>query len=217
MNKHGSPKAKWLGKVLFALSLVFLAFGLVNLGWLVWPTKREAVTINLPEGVLPGAPVGETYASLADYTLSVTWPRWLRAGGEGTIRVFLSEQERDRVEVKDRPVQVVMVEPSLSSLMIEPPGQVQASMGPGQDLELSWAFSGSIPGDYPGEVIVSFGFYDQELSEIISVPVAVVDIQVRVVRLFGFGSQLLIWFGFISLVFWGALFLWGRMVQKNYK
>ena len=172
--------------------------------------------MDLPEGVLPGAPVGQTYASLADYTLSVTWPCWLRAGEEGAVRVYLSEQDRDRVEFEDRPVQVVMAEPSLGSLLIEPSGQIQASMGPGQDLELRWAVSGSIPGDYSGEVIVSFGFYDDELSEIIPVPVAVVDIQVKVVRLFGFGSQMLIWLGLISLVFWGALFLWGRMVQRNY-
>ncbi len=215
MNKHGSPKAKWLGKVLFALSLVFLAFGLFSLGWVVWPTPREAVTINLPEGVLLGAPAGETYASLADYTLSVTWPRWLRAGGEGTIRVYLNEQERDRVEFEERPVQVVMVEPSLGALLVEPSGQVQASMGPGQDLELAWEVSGSVPGDYSGEMIVAFGFYDQELSEIIPVPVAVVDIQVRLLSLFGLQTQMVLWFGLMGLVFGGALFVLGRMVQKN--
>lgn len=214
MNKGNFSKNKRLGQVLYILSLMFLAFGLFGIGWVLWPNPREAVTINLPEGVLPGAPAGETYASLADYSLSVTWPRWLRAGEEENIRVFLAEQEPNAVEVEDRPVQVVMIEPSVSSLMIQPSGQMQASMGTGQDLELSWEVSGGVPGAHQGEVIVTFGFYDQELSELVPVPVAVVDIELRIVQLFGLQSQMVLWFGLIGLVFWGALFLLGRAVQK---
>jgi hypothetical protein len=108
-----------------------------------------------------------------------------------------------------------MAAPNVGALSIDPPGQVQASMGPGQDLDLGWAVSGVSPGVYPGEVVVSFGFFDQDLSELVPVPVAVVDIQVRIVQLFGFGTQMLIWLGLISLVFWGALFVLGRAVQKK--
>lgn len=215
MNEGGLSKAKWLGKVLFGLSLVFLAFGLFNIGWVVWPTPKEALTMNLPEGVLPGAPVGETYASLADYTLSLTWPRWLRAGEGGEIRFYLTEREADGVEIDDRPVQMVMVEPNIRSLLIEPSGQLQASMGSGQDLELAWEVSGNVPGEYPGEVIVAFGFYDQEISELVPVPVAVVDIEMKVLRLFGLQTQMVLWFGLMGLVFWGALFLLGRTVQRK--
>jgi len=215
MKNKKCPKRKRLGQGLFILSILFLAFGLFSIGWVLWPTPREAVTINSPEGVLPGSPSGEVYASLADYTLSLTWPRWLRAGQGGRIRVNLSEDESNGIEVEDRPVQVVMVETSLSPLRIEPSGQIQVSIGQGQDLALDWGVSGSTPGVYSGEVIVSFGFYDQDLAELVPVPVAVVDIEVRVLRLFGLQSQLILWFGLVGLVFWGAFFLLGRMVQKR--
>jgi len=215
MKERRLSKANWLGKGLYVLSLVFLAFGLFSIGWVVWPAPREAVTINLPAGVLPGAPTGETYASLTDYTLSVTWPGWLRAGEEGNIEVYLSEDEENLIEVDDRPVQVVMVQPNVGSLSIEPSGQLQASMGPGQDLVLTWQISGIEPRDHPGEMVVAFGFYDDALGELVTVPVAVVDIEVKIIRLFGLGSQLILWFGLIGLVFWGALFLFGRMIQKK--
>ena len=213
MNKRKSPRAKWWGKGLYILSLVFLAIGLFSIGWVVWPTPREAVTIALPEGVLPGVPAGEIYASLTDYTLNITWPRWLRAGEEGKIWVYLNEQETNQIEMEDRPAQVIIAQPNLGHFSIEPSGQVQASMGPGQDLELSWVISGPSSGIYPGEVLVSFGFYDRDLSRLVPVPVAVVDIEVRILQLFGLQSQMVLWIGLIGLVFWGALFLLGRAVQ----
>jgi hypothetical protein len=39
-----------------------------------------------------------------------------------------------------------------------------------------------------------------------------VDLQVRVVELWGLASGLVIWLGFVSLAIWGALFLLGRVV-----
>lgn len=217
MNKRKSPQTKWMGKGLYILSLVFLAIGLFSIGWVVWPTPREAATIHLPKGVLPGAPAGEDYASLADYILSLTWPRWVRAGEKGNIRVYLSEDGSNLAEVEDRPTQVVMVQPNPGILSIEPSGQVQASVGAGQDLELSWEITGSWPGEYPGEVVISFGFWDEEAAEMIPVPVAVMDIEVKILRLFGLESQMILWFGLVGMVFWGALFLWGRLVQQKYE
>lgn len=217
MNKRKSPRTRWLGKGLYVLSLVFLVIGLFCIGWVVWPTPREAATIHLPQGVLPGAPAWEDYASLADYTLSVTWPRWLRAGEEGNIQVYLSEDRGSLVELEDRPTQVVMVQPNPGILSIEPSGQIQASIGAGQDLELTWEITGSSPGEYPGEVIVAFGFWDEEASELVPVPVAVVDIEVRILSLFGLQSQIILWFGLVGMVFWGGLFVWGRMVQRKYE
>jgi hypothetical protein len=215
MTERELSKAKWLGKGLYILSLAFLVFGLFGIGWVVWPNPTEAVIINLPEGELAGAPFGETYASLADYTLSVSWPRWLRAGEEGRISVLITEDEVDKVQVADRPVQVVSVVPAMMSLSINPTGQIQAGVGPGQDLALDWQISGSVPGDYPGEVIVSFEFYDEAIPGMVSVPVAVVDIEVKIIRLFGLQSQMVLWFGLIGLVFWGALFVLGRAVQAK--
>ena len=202
-----------LGQGLFILSLLFLAFGLFIFGWAVWPTPREAVTLEIPAGVLPAAPEGTSYASLTDYALSLTWPRWLRVGERGEIRVFLREPDAQyRIDL-DQPVQVVLVETSLVKMSLDPPGLRQVSLHPGQEMDLSWAVSADAVGEFPGQVIFSFGFYDQALSDLIPVPVAVMDISIKVVSLFGLGPQMAVWFGIVSMVLWGALFVLGRAVQ----
>jgi hypothetical protein len=203
----------WLGQLLFTLSLVFLAFGLFNLGWAMWPAPTDAVQFAIPAGVLPGVPAGKTYASVADYTLTVSWPVWVRAGETGTLRVTLTEAAADAGLAAGRPVQVVLVEPAIAALPLDPPGRVQATLAAGQDLDLTWDVDGALAGEYPGKVIVSFGFYDEALAELVTVPVAVVDVTVRVTALWGLEAGLAVWFGLVGLVLWGALFVLGRVAQ----
>ena len=62
---------RWLSRLLYALSLILLGLALANLGWAVWPTPTDARTFMIPQGPLPGAHSGATYASLADYELQV--------------------------------------------------------------------------------------------------------------------------------------------------
>ena len=56
---------------------------------------------------------------------------------------------------------------------------------------------------------LSFGFYDEAAQELVTVPVAVVDIDLTVSALWGLESQLSLWFGLVALVLWGALFILG--------
>jgi hypothetical protein len=58
---------------------------------------------------------------------------------------------------------------------------------------------------------VSFGFIDEAQAELVAVPVAVVDLHIQVIGLWGLDSGLVIWFGLVSLVLWGALFILGRV------
>jgi len=213
--KH-RPRAHggWLSQVLFVLSLIFLGLSLFSLGWAVWPAPSAGVQFAIPAGVLPGAPAGTTYASLADYTLNVSWPRWIRAGETGTIVVALSAVESHETQAGDRAAQVVLVEPEVLALPVEPPGRMQASLAPGQSLNLSWQVVGLLSGQYPGKLNVSFGFYDETLAELIPVPVAVVDMAIRVRSLWGLQANLVIWLGVVGLVLWGVLFVLGRLAEK---
>jgi len=203
----------WLAQLLFMLSLIFLAFGLFSLGWAMWPAPTDAVQFAIPAGVLPGVPAGKTYASVADYTLTVSWPVWVRAGEAGTLNVTLTEADADAGLAAGRPAQVVLVEPAIAALPLDPPGRVQATLAPGQELDLTWEVDGALAGEYPGKVVVSFGFYDEALAELVSVPVAVVDVTVRVTALWGLEAGLAVWFGLVGLVLWGALFVLGRVAQ----
>jgi hypothetical protein len=203
-----------LSQVLFTLSLVFLALGLFQLGWAVWPSPRDAVQIVIREGILPGAPAGSSYASMAEYTLSLSWPRWFRAGQVENIQLAMVEAEDSNdVQSPKREGQIVIIEPVVSNLSLTPPGSIQTNLAAGHNLELTWDLEGQEAGEYPGKVYAAFGFYEDDLDELVSVPVAVLDINIRVISLWGMRVNMAIWLGFVGLVLWGALFVLGRLAQ----
>ncbi len=211
MKGTSRQQSQNLSRVLYLLSLILLGFGLVSLGWAVWPAPTDARTFTIPSGTLPGAPSGKTYASLADYSLQVSWPRWIRAGDAGQIVVLLMEVDAPADEALDREAQVVLIEPSMIGLPVDPPGRVQVNLGPGAELRQNWTVAGALAGDYPGKLVTSFGYYDEALGELTSVPVAVVDFSVRVVTLWGLARGLVLWLGVVGMVLWGALFILGRV------
>jgi hypothetical protein len=214
-GRRWGKRGGWLSKALFALSLVFLSFGLVSLAWGVWPVPMDAVQFTIPAGVLPGAPAGTTYASLAEYVLNVSWPVWIRSGEMGTITVHLTEVEGAAGEAVERPAQVVLVEPVIPGVAIEPEGRSQANLAEGQALTLTWEVAGKVPGKYEGKLYISFGFYDDALGELVPVPVAVVDLAFQVRSLYGLEVRLVLWVGLAGVALWGALFIAGRVAAGS--
>lgn len=214
MNDRRTVQGKWQSRVLYGLSLIFLILGLINLGWATWPRQQDAVQIDLPAGVLPGRPAGTNYASLAAYDLRITWPRWIRLGERGTIQVMMIPAEgEDPANQIENATQVVLIEPSMGMMPVAPAGRLQANLALGQTLDTSWTVVGEQVGDYAGKVYLSFGFYEEAADELVPVPVAVVDIAIRVTSLWGQQQPLALWLGFVGLALWGALFLLGRWVQ----
>lgn len=206
-------KVRWFSQFLYGLSLFFFALGLLNLGWAVWPAPTDGVQFEIPAGALPGAPEGEVFTSLSAYALNVSWPRWLRRGESGMIHLRLTDLDQEPLPAgNDRVAQVVLAEPALYPLQVSPSGGMQAALGDDQELLLTWEVVGAERGSFPGKLYLSFGFYDQALADLVAVPVAVVDIDIRVVGLWGLDAGLAIWFGIVSLALWGALFLLGRVL-----
>jgi len=202
-------------RILYGLSLVTLLFGLVSLGWAVWPMPTDAVQLQIPAGPLPGAPAETSYASQADYVLVVAWPRVLRSGDTGMLSISLAETGQVAELDQGRGTQVVLGVPLVSGLKLDPPGQIQSAMAPGKDLSFSWSITSTLVGDYPGEVVISLGFFDQVQDALIAVPVAVVDIEVQVAALWGMERGLVLWLGVVGLILWGALFVMGRVAQEK--
>lgn len=199
-------------QILYTLSLAFLAFGLFNLAWAAWPAPTDAVQITIPAGILPGAPQGTAYASLSEYALNISWTRWVRRGESGTLHLVLTDLEHETLTAgTERQAQVVLAEPALYPLHVDPLGGVQANLGDDQELLLAWEFAGEQQGSFPGKIYVSFGFYDEGSDALVVVPVAVVDIHIQVVALWGRGAGFAIGVGVASLVLWGALFVLGRL------
>ena len=199
-------------QILYTLSLVFLSFGLINLAWGVWPSPTDAVQITIPAGILPGAPEGTAFASLSEYALNVSWPRWVRLGESGTLHLVLTDLNPDPLPVEvERQAQVVLAEPALYPMRVDPLGGVQAALGDDQELLLSWEVEGDQQGSFPGKIYLSFGFYDEGSDALMAIPVAVVDINIQVVTLWGRAAGFAIGLGIVSMVLWGALFVLGRL------
>lgn len=206
---------KVLGQGLFGLSLLFLLLGLMILGWGVWPESSDSAQLTIPAGVLPAAPEGQDYASQAEYSLTVDWPIWMRKGEQADLSVSLMETSGTGLE--GREAQVVLIEPVLSGLTLEPPGLVQANLSDGQNLVESWEIDAAAEGEFVGKVYVSFGFFDLEADALVTVPVAVMDIDLTISALWGLDAPLALWFGLVALALWGALFILGRTVQGQGK
>lgn len=212
MKRQTRRKNLILSRFLYALSLVFLAFGLFSLGWIAWPAPTDAVQLEIPAGTLPAAPAGADYVSLSDYALSISWQRWVRRGQTGAIHLRLTDLLQEPLpEGEARASQVVLIEPALYPVPVDPPGSVQAILGDDQDLQLTWQIRGDESGTFPGKLYLSFGFFDETLNDLVEVPVAVIDLDIRVIELWGLNSGLVIWLGLAGLLLWGALFVLGRV------
>jgi len=207
----------WQSQVLFGLSLLFLIFGLVTICWAIWPQRQDATQLAIPAGILPGAPAGTAYASLATYDLTISWPRWIRLGETDSIKVLLvpADDGESTLEGED-PTQVVLIEPTLGMMAVTPAGRLQANLAPGQALDMTWRVTGEQVGAYNGKVYLSFGFYDEAEEKLVPVPVAVVDVTIRVIALWGLQQPIALWLGFVGLVIWGVLFLLGRWIQLKH-
>ena len=204
-HRKKSPEARKF----YSFGLVLIALGLYTLGWIIWPAPTDGVEFNIPAGPLPGAPDSEGFASLADYHLEISWPRWVRRGQAGYLRLRLTDQ--DLLPPKGvEATQVVLVEPQLFPLQVDPPGAIQSNLGDDQTLTLNWAVSGDQRGIYPGKLITAFAFFDEAETELITIPVAVVDLEIEVIALWGLTSPILIWFGLVCLVLGAGLFVLGK-------
>jgi hypothetical protein len=127
------------------------------------------------------------------------------------ITLHLTEAGEEGSEAVERPAQIVLVEPVIPGVALEPEGRSQANLTAGQDLTLTWEVEGGAPGDYEGKVYVSFGFYDDALGELVDVPVAVVDLAFHVTALYGLEARLVLWLGLVGVALWGVLFILGRV------
>ncbi len=208
-----TAKRRFLSRLLFALSLFFLAFGLVSLGWAMWPTSQSALVLTIPSGVLPGAPAGTVYASPFESILTVTWPRRVRLGQTGPLWVDVTPSDPTVSEAVKEDLQVILVEPVLPGIKLDPPGLVQGNLSADQPLSFAWTLEPLEKGTFFGKVYISFGFYEEATDEMKAVPVAVVDFDVQAVSLWGLEANLVLWLGVIGLVFWGACFIIGRFLQ----
>ncbi len=81
---------------------------------------------------------------------------------------------------------------------VAPAGRLQANLALGRTLDTSWTVVGEQVGDYAGKVYLSFGFYEEAADELVPVPVAVVDIAIRVTSLWGQQQPLALWLGFVD-------------------
>jgi hypothetical protein len=216
MTNYTGNKKQRLVQFLYVLSLVFLGIGLFSLGWAHWPTPIDGVQLNIPAGGLAAAPGEDEFISLSEYSLNVSWPRLVRRGESGILELRLTDV--DVAPTADAgATQIVLAEPAFFKLQVDPPGETQSALGDGQTLTLYWRVSGDQSGEFSGKLYVSFAFFEPTENVLVSVPVAVVDLDVQVIELWGLSSAMVTWLGVVNLVLWGAVFVLGRGIEVGVK
>ncbi|MFY9365590.1 MAG: hypothetical protein WAP13_02810 [Brevefilum fermentans] len=216
MRNHTGNKKQRLVQFLYVLSLVFLGIGLFSLGWAHWPTPIDGVQLNVPAGGLAAAPGEDEFISLSEYSLNVSWPRRVRRGESGILELRLTDVDGASTADADA-TQIVLAEPVFFMLQVDPSGETQSALGDGQTLTLYWRVSGDQRGEFSGKLYVSFAFFVPTENVLVSVPVAVVDLDVQVIELWGLSSAMVTWLGVVNLVLWGAVFVLGRGIEVGVK
>ena len=216
MTNYTGNKKQRLVQFLYVLSLVFLGIGLFSLGWAHWPTPIDGVQLNIPAGGLAAAPGEDEFISLSEYSLNVSWPRLVRRGESGILELLLTDVDGASTADADA-TQIVLAEPAFLKLQVDPPGETQSALGDGQTLTLYWRVSGDQSGEFSGKLYVSFAFFEPTENVLVSVPVAVVDLDVQVIELWGLSSAMVTWLGVVNLVLWGAVFVLGRGIEVGVK
>lgn len=191
-----------------AVSLVCLFVSLFLLTWSLWSSPSDSAEIFIPEGFLPVTHDDARFKSQSDYSVAVSWSRWIRRGESGAIKLYLKDLSHNNISGdQSQTVQILSVEPVLHYFSIDPPGALQVTIGDEQDLALEWSVKAERQGSFLGKVYLSFVFFDDINTSLVTLPVAVLDFNIDVIDLWGMPSSFTKWLGFSFLFLWGIFLL----------
>lgn len=164
------------------------------MGWTVWPPAAEQNRIFIRPGTitLPAAPNPQP-AVLEPRVLSTLWPRIVRLGDPGMVRLeFAPDPIGASGQGGAQPADVyethnVLLEARLEmpGMRVSPPGLSSQALLPGQVIRLQWQVSADEAGEFEGTVWVYLRFVPRTGEAQEQILIAVKPVQVRSVMLLG--------------------------------
>ncbi|MEJ5225099.1 MAG: hypothetical protein WHV44_11640 [Anaerolineales bacterium] len=189
---------------LVTTAVLLISLGI--LGWTDWPPAAEQSRIFLRPNAasLPAAP-NPPPGVLEPRVLSLLWPRAMRLGDFGRIRLEVAPDPSAPLPgPADASAMHLMLDARLEmpyARTVPPPGLVSQTMLPGQTVVFEWQVSPYEAGDVEGAVWVYYRFVVPESGEQEQVLMAVQPVRVRAVTLLGLSA------GVARIIGWGGVVL----------
>jgi len=182
-----------------ALSLFDLTWGLRAEEVQIQSTQLSPADLVLPDlGGSTGdsATQTETAPALEERMLELSWPKSLRLGDDGTIRLTVGlpasrvSQSQSRPAVYDAYNLVLQSQLDLPGVTRTPTGEVSQAMLPDQPVVFLWYLRPSNPGIFSGKVWLHLHFVRRSGGQETRLLLAAQQVEVKVVTLLGMsGSQ----------------------------
>ncbi len=208
-------------------ALVFLLISLGLFGWCNWPLPHGHQSLifspqNL-ENLQPGVTIPD-FLRDEQRTLVIDYPATIRQGQTGWIKLqWAVKQNSVDVIPDDVSPANVLVDARLDLLGIrQTPGEsIDAPLIPGRTLLVQWQIYPEQAGVFTGSVLSALDLSpfannttDPQASENF-IPVAIQDIQIKVIDLVGLGIDEVTWAAAASLVIAFGLVSWGFLTGPN--
>jgi len=166
------------------------------IGWSYWPlgADENQVFINPDNMILSGANDPQP-AVLEFRTLSTFWPRSVRIGDSGVVRLDFSLDpvmhqsigNPQLVDVYDLYNVLVDVRLEMPGAVVAPPGLFSQPLRPGQNITFNWRIYPNDVGQVSGTLWVYLRFVPRDMGEQEQVLIAVKQFKVESFALFGLG------------------------------
>ncbi len=179
-------------RLILIIVLLSVSFGMI--GWSAWsPAAAQDRVFIKPENMTLPAPTDPQPVVLESRILSTLWPRSVRLGDSGLVRLEFtldpSSRELDggapAPNVYDTHNVLVEARLELPGMDINPPGLASQPLLPGQDVSFTWQALPRAEGDFAGQVWLYLRFVPRTAGVEQQVPIAVKPVQVQAVSLWG--------------------------------
>jgi hypothetical protein len=197
-----------LGIVLLVLSLVALTWGLRSGETQIQSTELASSDLVLPdlEGSTGNSSTKtETPPSLEARLLELSWPKSLRLGDNGTIRLTVGLPASQASQGKARPAfydaynLVLQSHLDLSGVTRTPTGEVSQVMLPDQPVVFLWYLRSTNPGIFGGKVWLHLRFVPRSGGQDTRLLLAAQQVEINVVTLLGMSGRQARLFGSLGL------------------
>jgi hypothetical protein len=219
------------GLLLLVLSLVLLTWGLSPAEYLLQATELAPADMALPGLDQPtggGSTGGTAMQTPGPRLLELSWPKSLRLGDDGTLRLtvgFPSPPPAGSTESPTTPASAAGLQPGnydaynlvlqshldLPGMARTPTGEVSQAMRPDQPAVFLWYLRASAPGVFSGKVWLHLRFVPHSTGQEERILLAAQQVDIQVVRLLWMGGSQARLFGSLGLVVGSFLGLDGML------
>ncbi len=208
-------KQRLLTRIPLIVGFIFLIISARFLAWRLIPASEISHAITIPAGELSGSPESAPQSINHELELRVTYPSKIRAGEEATLRLDLIPETN--IISRDEPFNnnpAIAAELSMINMSLSPQSTVSTAYSVDQPKSFTWELTAPDSGSRQGSLWVTMQFTPNEGSKV-EVPLAVWEINLGIIRLWGMNSTQVTWLAMLALLIWGGMMVLGVKLEQT--